>query len=115
MNFPPNYRLLAAIKCFILLLVIMAISCTSHAQNVWSQKTDFTGYRSRAAGFVINDKIYIGTGDAGGDLQKDLWVYNPSNNSWTQKANLPAEGRDGAIAFSIEGKGYLGTGHTGNG
>jgi hypothetical protein len=32
---------------------------------------------------------------------------------WTQKANIGAVGRDGAVGFSIGNKGYIGTGSNG--
>ncbi|MGZ4159118.1 MAG: T9SS type A sorting domain-containing protein, partial [Bacteroidia bacterium] len=62
-------------------------------------------------GFSIGTKGYFGTGNAvGTDLPtKDFWEYDPSINSWTQKADLPI-GKCAATGFSIGTKGYIGTG-----
>jgi N-acetylneuraminic acid mutarotase len=40
----------------------------------------------------------------------DLWQYDPANDTWTQKANLLGSPRRDAVAFSVDGKGYVGTG-----
>ncbi len=37
-------------------------------------------------------------------------MYNPSNNSWSQKANFPGGKRMSACAFELYGIGYMGTG-----
>ena len=87
-------------------------ACTS---NTWTQKADFGGaIRNRAVGFSIGTKGYIGTGNGGVGAQsyQDLWEYNPTTNTWTQKANIPTtNGRRDAVGFSIGNKGYIGTGN----
>ena len=40
----------------------------------------------------------------------DFWEYDPTTNTWTQKANFGGTPRDGAVGFSIGSKGYIGTG-----
>ncbi len=82
------------------------------AANLWTYETNFPsdGRRDPCA-FVINNKIYVGTGsdntytDVG-----DWWEYNPSNGVWTPKANFGGTPRSQAVAFGVAGKGYLGTG-----
>lgn len=83
----------------------------------WTQKANLGGSdRENAVGFVIGDKGYIGLGDRPGPrpltgtVLNDLWEYDPAANAWTQKADFPTEGRAGAAAFAIAGKGYVGTG-----
>ena len=66
--------------------------------------------RSNAVGFTINGKGYIATGVSGKDKLKDLWQFDPEQNTWTQKQNFPGEGRYEAAGFSIENKGYVGIG-----
>lgn len=45
-------------------------------------------------------------------MNKQLWQYNPANNSWVQKAQLPvASGRYGISSFTLNGKGYSGFGY----
>ena len=41
----------------------------------------------------------------------DLWEFDPSNNSWTQKANI-GTGIDHPAVFCIGTKAYIGTGET---
>ena len=89
------------------------------ANDAWIQKANFGGTpRNRAVGFSIATKGYIGTGfDNGSPLPytKDFWEYNPSTDVWTQKTDIPGTERQGAVGFSVGGKGYIGTGGTGNG
>lgn len=84
------------------------------SMDIWTQKKDFGGTeRSKAIGFTIGDKGYIGTGSVGNDgtsFLKDFWEYNPSTNFWTQKADFEGTVRYGAVGFSIGSKGYIGTG-----
>ncbi|MFN0201570.1 MAG: T9SS type A sorting domain-containing protein [Bacteroidia bacterium] len=82
----------------------------------WTQMANFPGgIRTQSVGFTINNKGYIGTGynySAGNFIYRnDFWEFNPTSNSWTQKADLPAQGRSEAVGFSIGGKGYIGTGY----
>ncbi len=80
----------------------------------WTQRADFGGVaRYGAVGFSIGSKGYIGTGYTGifpSYLEKDFWEYDPSSNSWTQKADFGGLARTDAVGFSIDGKGYIGTG-----
>lgn len=84
------------------------------ATNSWTQKADYLGgICYHAAGFVINDIGYIGTGrisPSGSTLVKDFFKYNPATNTWTQLTDFPGTGRRGAVGFSIGEYGYVGTG-----
>lgn len=86
------------------------------ASDLWTQVADFEGsIRSHATGFTIGNKGYVGTGAyTPGDVDwvwhNDLWEYDPQADSWTQKASFDALGRNNAVGFSINGKGYIGTG-----
>jgi uncharacterized protein (TIGR02145 family) len=89
------------------------------ANNTWSQKANISDRtRSSAVGFAINGKGYIGTGSSPtgtpnvNESLNDFWEYDPSTNSWSQKANLGGVVRYRAVGFSINGKGYIGTGIT---
>ena len=85
--------------------------------DTWTEKAVFPGQaRYSAAGFVIGDSVlYIGTGTYGNssDYLYDFWLYNPSKNSWTRKPDFPGHNRQDAATFSIDGKGYLGSGLSG--
>jgi hypothetical protein len=68
--------------------------------------------RTDASGFTIDSKVYIGTGRVGSDYRKDLWEFDLSTNTWSQKADFPGNPRHSAVAFSVGGIGYLGFGKT---
>src|SRR5213596_1743906 len=83
--------------------------------NTWTQKADFGGHgRLYAVGFTIAGKGYVGTGQSGSfpnyTYYKDFWEFDPIQNTWTRKANFGGTARYGAAGFSIDSKGYLGTG-----
>lgn len=83
----------------------------------WNQKADFGGLgRFGAVGFSIGDKGYIGKGEGyfinntSTTYASDFWEYNPSLNSWVQKATIPGGGTSYSTGFSLMGKGYIGMG-----
>ena len=44
-------------------------------------------------------------------VTNDFWEYDPSTNTWTQKADFGGTARNWAVGFSIGNKGYIGTGY----
>ncbi len=84
--------------------------------NTWTQKADFGGTaRGQDVGFSIGSRGYIGTGFSGYSSTnlvgtKDFWEYDPSTNTWTQKADFGGATRVDAVGFSIGSKGYIGAG-----
>lgn len=83
--------------------------------NTWAQKTDFGGTaRYGGAGFSIAGKGYIGLGFDGSSYRDDFWEYDPTTDSWTQKASYPPGGRHSSsgysISMAINNRGYVGTG-----
>jgi N-acetylneuraminic acid mutarotase len=40
-----------------------------------------------------------------------LWEWDQATDAWTQKADLPGNGRASAVGFSVGNKGYIGTGY----
>jgi N-acetylneuraminic acid mutarotase len=86
----------------------------------WVRKSDFEGLpRSSAVSFVIDSKAYLGLGynsddDTNKGYLKDFWVYNSLSDRWDRIADFPGNGRVASVAFSINGKGYIGTGYDGN-
>lgn len=73
--------------------------------------------RTGASAFAAAGKGYVATGfDSAYRALKDMWAYDPSTNSWSQKASLPAsaEARYYAVGFSVKDFGYIGTGTTGS-
>jgi hypothetical protein len=66
--------------------------------------------------FSANGIGYVGLG--GGDTPQfgssDFYSYDPTTDAWTKIADLPAQGRVEAVAFAIDGKGYVGGGNDGD-
>lgn len=113
------------VKQFLLtaaILLLVLINChSSFAQDTWVQKSDVGSYtangptaRHAAVSFSIGSNGYLGTGYDGA-LRKDFWEYNPSTNTWMQKADLGGAERESAVGFSSGNKGYIGTGANDNG
>jgi len=71
----------------------------------WTQMADLTGPGRRdAIGFATGGKGYIGLGVDNhvsilGNKMKDLWEYDPTLNTWLQKADYPGGG-GGGVFFS---------------
>ncbi|SMO51035.1 Kelch motif-containing protein [Gracilimonas mengyeensis] len=86
--------------------------------NFWTQKADFPGIpRNSAVAFVADGKGYVGTGyndDVDGYYLRDFWAYDPATNSWDSVAAFGGSARYGAVAFALNNKGYVGTGHDDN-
>jgi N-acetylneuraminic acid mutarotase len=87
--------------------------------NAWTQKATYSGDpRELAIGFSIGNKGYLGTGYRSNNEYTfgpkcDLWEYDPALNKWVEKAGLGNGARSDAVGFSIDGKGYVGTGYDG--
>jgi len=69
---------------------------------------------SKAAGFMIDDNIYLSSGSARNyfynySSYKKTWMFDIANGQWTQLADFPVD-REDAVGFSINGKGYIGIG-----
>ena len=78
------------------------------------------GSREEAVAFVIGHKAYVGLGYTAGKTDPmhyydDFYVYDSDSKTWELLAfEFPGESRAGAVAFSIGGKGYVGTGFSEN-
>jgi N-acetylneuraminic acid mutarotase len=77
----------------------------------WSRKSDFPGTaRTMAFSFVLGGYAYYGTGLTGSNINmNDLWKYDYSADTWTFVGLLPV-GRYSSVAFTINGKAYIGFG-----
>ncbi|MEL6142557.1 MAG: galactose oxidase [Bacteroidota bacterium] len=84
--------------------------------DFWTAVDDFPGIARRAAvAFSIGSMGYVGSGlngDADEELA-DFWAFDPSapaGSQWMQIADFPGEARYNAVAFSDDGRGFVGTG-----
>jgi len=90
--------------------------------DVWTKKVSVGGSkRQDAVAFVIGDRAYVGTGINNGINEDDFWEYNPETDVWTQLNDIANSTsstfddaytitRTNAVAFAINGKGYIATG-----
>jgi len=101
-------------------LFLIVSSCKKDDEDPlgnWIKKSDFEGLpRGKAVNFVIGDKAYLGLGynsESDDPYLKDFWMYDPAIDRWTKVSDFPGKGRTASVAFSINGKGYVGTGYDG--
>jgi N-acetylneuraminic acid mutarotase len=96
-----------------ILFIVAWCSANTYAQK-WLQRSDFGSVgRHRASALTIGNKGYMGIGHTNGTgtniVYQDWWQYDPSSNSWTQKADYPVPNY-AASAFATDTKGYIGGG-----
>ena len=96
---------------------IFSVLIASSAFAQWTQLPDFPGTpRDDAASFVIDGKIYVGTGrEVGFGYTNDWFCYDPGNDTWSSISTMPATPRQYCTAFTIADTGYVfgGTGPDG--
>lgn len=82
--------------------------------DTWTQMANKPGGDVYSPGvFVIGDTAFVISGWSGSNLAyHTVWSYVISTNSWFQKNNFPGTARYSAIAYSLNGKGYFGTGYS---
>jgi len=68
--------------------------------------------RNSGVGFVMGDSAYISAGVNGGYTQK-TWAYDFNNDLWSRKSNFERSGREGGVAFVINGRGFVSLGKAG--
>jgi N-acetylneuraminic acid mutarotase len=88
------------------------------ATNTWTNIPNFPGNpRQAPCNFVLGNKAYIISGrltGTAGVVYNDVWEYNITSATWTQKNNLPFAGMFRGSAFVINGVGYIAYGLTNN-
>lgn len=77
----------------------------------WLQKANYPGnVFVSLAGFVVDENLYLGCG--GKNDKNEFWRYNTTTDFWEARTPIPV-GRLGAVGFSINNIGYVGTGDAG--
>lgn len=83
----------------------------------WKQlKTMPDNGRVNAVSMTINNRYFVSTGRhfagdlTGGKVLSDIVEYDGVRNVWYERGNIPSGGRENAISFVINGKGYIGLG-----
>ncbi|MDI1354940.1 MAG: T9SS type A sorting domain-containing protein [bacterium] len=103
------------------MFIFLGVSLGTNAQvpNSWS----FVNYNGgsngattmgKCASFTIANCAYVLTGGVINSWSNNFWKYNTSTQVWTPLAAFPGGARTGAIAFTIDGKGYCGFGYDGS-
>lgn len=89
--------------------------------NTWLEKETFPGVgRVKAMAMELNGKAYVGLGydpSIGvyviGSNLKDFWMYDPENDTWTQKDSLPSFATNACVSFAYKNEIYIGGGFNG--
>lgn len=77
--------------------------------------------RQNAVSLAVENHYFVSTGRyfagslTGGHLKDDIIEYDPREDVWYRRGTVPAEGRTNAVAFTIDGKGYIGFGENDKG
>ncbi|MGV8139440.1 MAG: Kelch repeat-containing protein [Mangrovibacterium sp.] len=94
--------------------------------DTWSSKASFPGEKRRdAVVFVINDIAYVCTGIDNNQGRKDFYSYDPTTDKWTKLRDISDTSdesydddynivRSSAVAFTVDGKGYVCTASLGS-
>ena len=82
------------------------------ATDTWASKADFPGRAGAfVVSFIIQKRVYIGTGLGNLGSTGEFWEWNQETDKWTRLADFPGDPRAAAIGFSILNKGYVGVGY----
>jgi hypothetical protein len=92
-----------------------SVPLTLNYQGMWTSQQDltFTG-REGAASFSLNGKGYVVSGNGQSGLLKDVWQFDPLNNTWSKKADFPGAGRRNATVMILNNTAYVGLGDNAN-
>jgi hypothetical protein len=80
------------------------------ATDQWTLISHYPGQSENLVYFVIGDELYIGLGTDYYMYYNEFYRYSFASNNWTRLNDFPGKPRDGAVAFTLNGKGYMGTG-----
>ena len=95
-------------------LLLLFTVTAAQAELKWTEKANFGGEaRHRGIGFSVGKRGYMGLGHYNSVVDilfEDIWEYDPSTNTWAQKANFPGGKMLQCVAFTINNVAYVGTG-----
>jgi N-acetylneuraminic acid mutarotase len=78
----------------------------------WTELGALPNYLYFNSTFVIGNYGYVATGVADTNEISSMWQYDPSSDSWNPMSDFPGMPRESAVAFALNGKGYVGLGQT---
>lgn len=85
--------------------------------NNWDAVTSLPAGAERGygVGFSVGTKGYVGLGTSDGVTPlNDFYEYDTATKVWRKVADFPGSARWGAVAFTVNGKGYVGCGTDGS-
>lgn len=100
----------------ILLPFLLLTNCLFAQTNVWIQRDTVNGGpKTGCVSFFINGTGYLGTGYDYNSYKRTFFRYQINKDDWDKIESLGGElgsglNRNNAVAFVINGKGYVGTG-----
>ena len=101
-------------KKILFLYHVLMVSTIAMSQN-WTQKSSLPATLGcYPYCFSIGGKLYVGGGFNAGYKYDSFYVYNPTTDTWTVRANIPNHLYGGAF-FVLNGKGYIACGNSNNG
>jgi N-acetylneuraminic acid mutarotase len=80
------------------------------ATNNWTVVSRYPGQSHNLTGFVIGDELYTGLGTDYYLYYNEFYRYSFASKTWTRLNDFPGMPRDGSVAFTLNGKGYMATG-----
>jgi|GEM_PF-949694 len=92
------------------------LTFTQKANSPASGKRGTFAFSINGKGYAGGGRNYATDGCSSGDIgcfHNSFYEYDPATDSWTQKANIPTA-VVGAVAVSVNGKGYVGLGSRSN-
>lgn len=90
------------------------------ATDAWEESFGFGGDKRRdGITFTIDNEVYLTTGISNGVYEEDFWVFNLDTEVWTELEDIDEDDdddiiRSNAVAFTINGKGYIACGEYGS-
>ena len=110
------------LELLLAIIVTLLFNESTMATSSWIQRADFGSVgRHRGMGIAIGNKGYMGLGHYNGAgpniILKDWWQFDPSTNSWTQKADYVGNNGNGnyaVLSFGMEKHGFVGGGQIGS-
>lgn len=91
----------------------------NQAADRWTALKDISSntgiLRTSGVAFVLDSLAYVTGGKSAinGSVNSTIWSYDCKNDVWVQHPNFPYHPLDFAVAFTINGTAWVGTGYRG--
>ena len=69
--------------------------------------------RHNGVAFVMGDYVYLTTGESS-SITSTTWRWDPLNDTWLEKTAFEGTGRSGAVAFTLNDRGFVLLGRSGS-